>query len=44
MDILDQSKQYIEANKSEHSTGTLVTNFDKPVGEENPYVCFGYAP
>ena len=25
-------------------TGTLVTTFHKPAGEENPYVWFGYVP
>ena len=25
-------------------TGTLATNFNKPAGEANPYVRFGYGP
>ena len=44
VDILYQAKQSIEANNSEHPTGTLATTFYKPVGEENPYVRFGYGP
>ena len=42
--ILYQPKKSIEANKSEHPTGTLATTFQKPSGEANPYVCFGYIP
>ena len=30
-DILDQSKQSIYVNKSEHPAGTLATTFHKPV-------------
>ena len=36
--ILDQEKQSIDANNSEHPTSTLATIFHKPAGEENPYV------
>ena len=32
-DILDQEKLSIEANNSEHPTGTLATTFHKPAGE-----------
>ena len=39
-DILDQEKQLIETKKIEHPTGTLVTTFNKPVGEANMYVRF----
>ena len=39
-DILDQEKQLIETKKIEHLTGTLVTTFNKPVGEANMYVRF----
>ena len=42
--ILDQGKQAIEAKKSDHPTGTLVTTFQKPVGGANPYVRFGCVP
>ena len=43
-DILDQEKQSIEANKSEHPTVTLAANFQKPEGGANMYVWFGYVP
>ena len=43
-DILDHAKQSIEANKSEHPTRTLTTEFHKPTGGANPYVWFGYGP
>ena len=43
-DILDQAKQSIADNNSEHKTSTLATTFHKPVGRENPYVWFGYSP
>ena len=43
-EILDQSKQLIETNKSEHPTVTLATTYPKPMGEGNPYVRFGYGP
>ena len=42
MEILDQAMQSIEENKSEHPTGTLTQTFQKPAGEENTYVRFGY--
>ena len=42
--ILDKAKQYIEAKKSEHPPGKLTITFDKPPGEENTYVWFGYSP
>ena len=41
---LDQSKQSIEANNSEHPTGTLAMTFHRTVGETNMYVWFGYIP
>ena len=44
MEILDQAKQSIEADKSEHPTSTLTTTFHKATGEANPYVHFGYGP
>ena len=44
MDILDQEKQSIEVNNSDHPNGTLATTFHKPMAEENPYVRFGYIP
>ena len=44
MDILDQVKQSIEANKSEHPTVTLAMTFHKPVGEANMYVWFEEGP
>ena len=31
-DIFDQSKQYIDANKSEQPNGTISKTFHKPVG------------
>ena len=43
-DILDQAKQSIDENKSEHPTGTLAMTFQKPAGEANIYVQFGYSP
>ena len=36
--------QSIEDNKSEHPIVTLAETFDKPAGEENMYVRFGYSP
>ena len=42
--ILDQAKESIDANKSEHLTGTLATNFHKTLGETNMYIQFGYVP
>ena len=42
-DILDQAKQSIDENKSEHPTVTLATTFHKPEGGENLYVRFGYS-
>ena len=33
-DILDQANQSIEANNSDHPTGTLTTTLQKPVGEQ----------
>ena len=44
MEIFDQLKQPIEANKSENPTVTLTTTFDKPTGEANQYLRFGYVP
>ena len=43
-DILEQTKQSIEANNYEHPTGTLDTNFHNPAGGANKYVWFGYDP
>ena len=43
-DILYQSNQSIDVNKSEHTTDTLSKIFHKPVGEANPYVLFEYGP
>ena len=43
-DILDQEKQYIEAKKDEHPTGTLTITFHKPTGEANLYIWFRYGP
>ena len=43
-EILDQSKQLIDANKYEHPTVTLATTFLKSAREANPYVNFGYVP
>ena len=37
-------KRRNQENKSEHPTGTLATSFQKPLGEANPYVRFGYGP
>ena len=39
-----QAKQLIEANNSEHTTGTLTTTFHRPVGEANPYIQIVYGP
>ena len=41
-EILDQSKQSIDANKYEQPTSTLVTTFYKPAGGVKPYFRFGY--
>ena len=43
-EILFEEKQSIDANKSEHPTGTLYTTLHKPAGEANPYDRFGYGP
>ena len=42
--ILDQEKQPIEVDKSEHSTGALATTFHKHAGEANPNDLFVYGP
>ena len=42
--ILNQAKQSIDVNKSEHPTSTLATTFHKPSWEVNMYVQFGYGP
>ena len=39
-----ESSQLIDDYKFNHTTGTLATTFFKPVGEENPYFCFGCGP
>ena len=39
--ILDQEKQSIEANKSEHPTRILATAFHNAAGEEKLYAWFG---
>ena len=43
-EILDIENISVYANKYEHPTVTLSTNFHKPTGEENPYVQFEYEP
>ena len=42
--ILDQANQSIYGNKYENPTVTLTTTFDKPTGEANQYLRFGYVP
>ena len=42
MDIFDQAKQFIEANKSENPNSNLSTTFHKYMGESNLYIQFGY--
>ena len=43
-EVLYQINKSIESNKSEQPTVTLTLTFHKPVGEENPYIRFGYGP
>ena len=43
-EILDQEKQLIEANKSDHPTVTLAMTLHKPLGEANLYAWFEYDP
>ena len=43
-EILYQTKQLIESNKSYHPTTTIAMTFHKHDGEENMYVHFVYDP